>query len=206
MTLIQQLARAANLRLLEHGSKASTLEASKQAFSAEYARLCNILTYLTQEQEKHAPVRTGAKRALLAVKRLFDVASPPENERERLASMTVAGGQNDVKIEEDIADPPTLATFEAAPPPPDDKPAYKQDAATEESLATKNSNSILACKSLLARYKSSRKGVKKALKNCRKVQVQPTHASSSPLLRPFDNLLSRLSAHNALLHESIKNV
>lgn len=81
MTLIQQLAQAANLSLLEKGTKAATLEASKEAFSSDYQRLCNILQYLAQQQEKPTLVRSGAKKALLAVNRLFDIASPPEDER-----------------------------------------------------------------------------------------------------------------------------
>ena len=194
MTLIQQLAQAANVSLLEHRSKASTLEASKQAFSADYTRLCSILTYLTQEQEKHAVVRSGAQKALLAVRRLFDAASPPETERERASSMTVAGRQKAMKIEEeDIADPPTLATFEAAPPLPDNASACLQDASTEELPAAKNSKP--ASKSLLARYKSSKKGVKKALKKCTKVRssllMLPLHCCKSPLM--FDHLHHRLT-------------
>ncbi len=67
--------------LLERGSKASAVEACKQAFSNEYTRLCNILLYLTQEQEKEKLVRIGAQNALLAVHCLFDTATPPTDER-----------------------------------------------------------------------------------------------------------------------------
>lgn len=81
MTLVQQLAQAANVSLLEWGSKVTTLEAAKQAFDGDYPRLCNILQYLAQNQEKHELVRSGARKALMAVHRLFDVAAPPENER-----------------------------------------------------------------------------------------------------------------------------
>ena len=182
MTLIQQLAQAANVSLLERGSRASTMEASKQAFCSDYTRLCNILKYLTQEQEKQTLVRLGAKRALLAVNRLFDVASPPEYERERAASMTVAGGQTSVKIEEDTVDPSTLARCEAATPP-DAGAASKREASVEDSPSAQDIKP--ASKSLLARYKSSKKGVKKALKKFKKVHTDTLMLTLPRYCRPY---------------------
>ena len=174
MTLIQQLAQAATVGLLERGSKAATLEAGKEAFSSYYTRLCIILKRLTQEREQHVLVRLGARKALLAVNRLFDVASPPENEWEMAASMTVTGGCAPVKIEEDTAEPPTLVEYEAAPLP-DDEPTARKEASLEHSPAVRDSKPT--SKSLLARFKSSKKGVKKAFK---KVQYHPFML---PLLR-----------------------
>ena len=88
--------------------------------------------------------------------------------RESTAPTTISGDHTSVKIEEDVSDPPSTVEAEAAL---EDEIASKEEdfVTTEDTSTAKDSKP--ATKSLLARLKSSKKGVKKALKKCKKVHA-----------------------------------
>ena len=91
------------------------------------------------------------------------------------APSTTTGEELSVKIEEDFTDPPIDESGAAA----EDETAPKGEnhITTEDAPTAKDNKKATKC--LLARIKSSKKGVKKALKKCKKVLscsiVHPLH-------------------------------